>query len=204
MSRDIVFKEPSAEESDDDTARPMQSQGEKQASIEEIQDTPAQNQRPTTPPPVTGITPSAVTRSPLPIDEDKDPATETEAEPTEPKRSSCLATKPKIDYAKVNTGHIQVWKESRKKPMENFVLLGTMSSEDTESDPETIKEALARPEADEWRKAIDDELKQHQDSGTFRLEHLLPGRRTIGWRMVFQTKRDENGNVSKCKARLIA
>ena len=59
-SRDIVFEEPSTEESDDDTARPLQTQGEKQALIEEIQDTPAQNQRPTTPPPVTGIAPSAV------------------------------------------------------------------------------------------------------------------------------------------------
>ena len=58
--------------------------------------------------------------------------------------------------------------------MENFVLLGTMSSE-TESDPETIKEVLAQPEADEWCKAIDDKLKQHKDSGTFRLEHLPPG-----------------------------
>ena len=182
-----MFEEPSTEESDDDTARPMQSQGEKQASIEEIQDTPAQNQRPTTPPPVTGIAPSAVTRSPPPIDEDEDPTTETEAEPTELKISSHLATKPKLDYAKMNAGRIQMRKEPREKPTENFVLLGTMSSE-TESDPETIEEALARPEADEWRKAIDDELKQHQDSGTFRLEHLPPGRRTIGWCMVFQTK----------------
>ena len=60
MSRDIVFKEPSVEESDDDTARLLQTQGEKQVSIEEIQDIPAQNQRPTTPPPVTGITLSVV------------------------------------------------------------------------------------------------------------------------------------------------
>ena len=88
--------------------------------------------------------------------------------------------------------------------MENFVLLGTMSSKDTKSDPETIEEALARPEADEWCKAIDNELKQHQDSGMFRLEHLLPGQRMIGWRMVFQTKRDKNGNISKRKARLVA
>ena len=101
-----MFKEPSAEESDDDTARPMQSQGEKQALIEEIQDTPAQNQRPTTPPPVTGIAPSVVTQSPLPIDEDEDPAMETEAEPTEPKRSSRLATKPNLDYTKMNAGCI--------------------------------------------------------------------------------------------------
>ena len=103
-----MFEEPSAEESDDDTARPMQSQGEKQASIEEIQDTPAQNQRPTTPPPVTGIAPSAVTQSPPPINEDEDPATETEAELTELKRSNHLATKPKLDYAKMNTGCIQM------------------------------------------------------------------------------------------------
>ena len=76
--------------------------------IEEIQDTPAQNQRPTTPPPVTGITPSAVTQSPPPINEDEDPAMETEAELTELKRSSHLATKPKLDYAKMNAGYIQM------------------------------------------------------------------------------------------------
>ena len=114
-------------------------------------------------------------RSLPPINKGEDPAMETEAELTEPKRSSCLATKPKIDYAKVNTGHIQVWKESHEKPIENFVLLGTISSKDTELDPETIEEALARPKADEWHKVIDDELKQHQDSGMFRLEHLPPG-----------------------------
>ena len=103
-----MFKEPSTEESDDDTVRLLQTQGEKQALIEEIQDTPAQNQRLTTPPPVTGIAPSAVTRSPPPIDKDEDPATETEAEPTELKRSNHLATKPKLDYAKMNTGCIQM------------------------------------------------------------------------------------------------
>ena len=64
--------------------------------------------------------------------------------------------------------------------MENFMLLGTISSKDTESDPETIKEVLAWPEADKWHKAIDNELKQHQDSGTFRLKHLPPEQRTIG------------------------
>ena len=143
MSRDIVFKEPSAEKLDDNIVRPLQTQGEKQASIEEIQDPPAQNQRLTTPLPVTGITLSAVTQSPPPINEDKDSAMETEAEPTEPKRSSHLATKLKIDYTKANTGYIQVQKESCEKPMENFVLLRTISSEDTELDPETIEEALA-------------------------------------------------------------
>ena len=99
---------------------------------------------------------------------------ETEAELTELKRSNRLATKPKLDYAKMNAGCIQMRKELHEKPTENFVLLGTMSSE-TESDPETIKEVLAQPKADKWCKVIDDELKQHQDSGMFRLEYLLPG-----------------------------
>ena len=112
---------------------------------------------------------------------------ETEAEPTEPKRSSCLATKPKLDYAKMNAGCIQMQKELCKKPTENFVLLGTMSSK-TELDPETIEEVLAQPKADKWCKAIDNELKQHQDSGMFRLKHLLPERRMIGWCMVFQMR----------------
>ena len=61
ISRDIVFEELSVEESDDNTMRLLQSQGEKQTSIEEIQDLLAQNQRLITPPPVTEITPSAVT-----------------------------------------------------------------------------------------------------------------------------------------------
>ena len=60
MSRDIVFKEPSTEESDDDTVRLLQTQGEKQASIKEIQDTLVQNQRLTTSPLVTGIALSVV------------------------------------------------------------------------------------------------------------------------------------------------
>ena len=60
MSRDIMFKESSTEESDNDIARLLQTQGEKQTSIEEIQDPLAQNQRLTTPPPVTGIAPSVV------------------------------------------------------------------------------------------------------------------------------------------------
>ena len=106
MSRDVMFEEPSVKESDDDIVRLLQTQGEKQVSIEEIQDLPAQNQRLTTPPPVTGITLSAVTQSPPPINEDKDSAMETEAEPTEPKRSSHLATKLNIDYTKANTGYI--------------------------------------------------------------------------------------------------
>ena len=100
-----MFKEPSVEKSDNDIVRLLQTQGEKQALIEEIQDPLAQNQRLTTPLPVTGITLSAVMQSPLPINKE-DPAMEIEAELIEPKRSSCLATKLKIDYAKVNTGHI--------------------------------------------------------------------------------------------------
>ena len=54
------------------------------------------------------------------------------------------------------------------------MLLGTMSSK-TKLDPETIEEVLAQPKADKWCKVIDDKLKQHQDSGMFRLEHLPPG-----------------------------
>ena len=194
-----MFKELSAEKSDDDIARLLQTQKEKQASIEEIQDLSAQNQRPTTPLPVIKITLSAVMQLLPPIDKDEDSVTGTEVEPTESKRSSYLATKPKLDYAKMNIRYIQMQKKPHKEPTENFILLETISSK-TKSDPEIIKEVLAQPEANKWYKVIDNKLKQHQDSEMFRLEHLLLGQRMIGWYMVFQTKQDKNSNILKCKA----
>ena len=141
MSRDIVFEELSVEKSDNNIVRLLQTQEEKQALIEEIQDLLAQNQRPITPLPVIEITLSAVIQLPPPIDKDEDSVTETEVEPTESKRSSYLATKPKLDYTKMNIEYIQMQNKLHKEPTENFILLETMSSK-TKSDPETIKEVL--------------------------------------------------------------
>ena len=66
--------------------------------------------------------------------------------------------------------------------------------------PQTVKEALNSDERDKWRKAIDDELEQLQEKGTWRLEELPEGREAVGCKWIFLRKKDENGNIEAYKA----
>src|ERR1700731_1596033 len=59
--------------------------------------------------------------------------------------------------------------------------------------------------AKQWEKAVEAELEQLRSSGTFEWVPSVPdGRKPIGSRIVFQTKRDGDGNVVKYKARIVA
>ena len=70
--------------------------------------------------------------------------------------------------------------------------------------PQTVEEALKSDEKDKWRKAIDDELEQLREKGTWRLEELPEGREAVGCKWVFLRKKDENGNIEAYKAQLVA
>lgn len=56
----------------------------------------------------------------------------------------------------------------------------------------------------EWEKAMNEELESIQENQTWELKDLPPNRSSIGSKWVFKMKRDENGNVSRFKARLVA
>ncbi|KAL1941168.1 hypothetical protein VTO73DRAFT_7380 [Trametes versicolor] len=71
-------------------------------------------------------------------------------------------------------------------------------------EPQTYKEAMASPEANEWEAAMVQELESIASLGSFELTSLPPGRKPIGTRWVFLVKRDTNGNVLRYKARLVA
>jgi hypothetical protein len=52
----------------------------------------------------------------------------------------------------------------------------------------------------QWEKAMDDEYKQLQDTGTFEwIEMVLEGRKTVGSRWVLKEKHDESGKLDKFK-----
>ena len=70
--------------------------------------------------------------------------------------------------------------------------------------PITVKDALNGEEADQWKKAIDEELNTLKKMGTWELADLPEGREPIGCKWVFVKKRDEKGKLIKYKARLIA
>ena len=56
----------------------------------------------------------------------------------------------------------------------------------------------------EWRKAIDDELEQLQEKGTWKSEELPDGREAVGCKWVFLRNKDEDGNIEAYEARLVA
>ena len=55
-----------------------------------------------------------------------------------------------------------------------------------------------------WLNAMNDELKSIKDNDIWDLVELPKGRKLIGCKWVFKTKRDSKGNIERYKARLVA
>lgn len=78
-----------------------------------------------------------------------------------------------------------------------------MSSASDEA-PSSYAAALARPDADQWRQAMDEEIAALQSNGTWTLQQLPPDRKAIACRWVYALKRNEKGGIERYKARLVA
>jgi transposase InsO family protein len=71
--------------------------------------------------------------------------------------------------------------------------------------PETYREATDSDDADQWRRAMDKEMKSCEDAGTWkrvRRADLPPNANVIPCKWVFKLKNDETGAVTEYKARL--
>jgi len=71
-------------------------------------------------------------------------------------------------------------------------------------EPKSFDEAMKRPDAKEWKKATDAEMKQHEHNGTFELVELPPGCKTLDGKWVFKIKRGAENEIIKYKARFVA
>jgi hypothetical protein len=71
----------------------------------------------------------------------------------------------------------------------------------TDGDPITFAEAV---KSEKWRKAMDQEIQAIEKNDTWDLTVLPSEGKTIGVKWVFKTKFNENREVEKYKARLIA
>ncbi|GBL74308.1 Retrovirus-related Pol polyprotein from transposon TNT 1-94 [Araneus ventricosus] len=71
-------------------------------------------------------------------------------------------------------------------------------------DPVTVKEALSSPEANLWRKTINEEITNLTQAQTWELITKPPGMRIIPSRWLFRKKKDEAGKRANFKARLVA
>ena len=85
--------------------------------------------------------------------------------------------------------------------MEQFALQATADPDI----PMTREEAISGPDAAHWIAAMEDELKSHQENGTWGEETTLPtGRTCVGTKWLFKIKRDKDGNILRYKARFVA
>lgn len=71
-------------------------------------------------------------------------------------------------------------------------------------DPTSYEEAMNDENARKWKIAMDDEMESLRNFGTWQITKLPPGASAIGCKWVYKTKTDQNGNIVKFKARLVA
>ncbi|CAI7773427.1 unnamed protein product [Closterium sp. NIES-53] len=71
-------------------------------------------------------------------------------------------------------------------------------------EPATLKEALESSDAEEWKKAMESELKSIEENCTWELVELREGRKAITSRWLFKIKSDADGNIKHYKSRLVA
>lgn len=70
--------------------------------------------------------------------------------------------------------------------------------------PRSYEEALAGDEGEKWKAAMDEEINTLGKMGTWKLEDAPQDRKPVGCKWVFLRKRDEHGQITKYKARLVA
>lgn len=73
----------------------------------------------------------------------------------------------------------------------------------TAADPLTISEALSSPDADRWKLAMDEEYNSLIKNGTWSLTDLPVGQKPVTNKWIFNRKYDQNGQVTRFKARLV-
>lgn len=69
--------------------------------------------------------------------------------------------------------------------------------------PQTYQDAIVSPKSEQWRKAMDDEMRSLEENKTYSLTQLPPGKHAVGGRWVYALKSDIDGS-DKYKARFVA
>ncbi|CAI7779354.1 unnamed protein product [Closterium sp. NIES-53] len=71
-------------------------------------------------------------------------------------------------------------------------------------EPTTLKEALESSDAEEWKKAMESELKSIEENGTWELVELPEGHKAITSKWLFNIKSDADAKIERYKSRLVA
>lgn len=98
------------------------------------------------------------------------------------------------------TSNTRVTRSKSRAQNENHKAMMTVYKDD----PLTFKQAIESEDSDHWMKAMKKEMESLVGFKTWCLTKLPENRKAIGCKWVFKTKRNENGEISRYKARLVA
>ncbi|CAI7851011.1 unnamed protein product [Closterium sp. NIES-54] len=71
-------------------------------------------------------------------------------------------------------------------------------------EPANLKKALESSDAEEWKKAMESELKSIEENGTWELVGLPKGRKAITSKWLFKIKSNADGKIERYKSRFVA
>ena len=107
-------------------------------------------------------------------------------------------------------------RSSTKNTLPGFLRYGNIAETSTDelalkcdeelvsNDPKSLSEIKHREDADQWFKAMNEEMNSLIENKTWTLTKLPEGKRIVQSKWVFKTKRDNNGRIVRHKARLVA
>ena len=95
-------------------------------------------------------------------------------------------------------------RSSRTKYRPNFYGYGANFTQSQTQEPQSVEAALSTPEKAKWLEAMEKEMNSLEKNNVWELVELPSGRKHVGSKWVFKVKTDEDGNVERFKARLVA
>ena len=69
-----------------------------------------------------------------------------------------------------------------------------------EDDPTSFEEAIRSDHSSKWLEAIKDEMKSMNVNKVWDLKIISKGAKTVGYKWVYKTKLDSQGNIERYKA----
>lgn len=93
--------------------------------------------------------------------------------------------------------------ERERRPPDFYGELATIANSESR-EPATAREALAGPDTDKWKGAMEKEIESLHENQVWDLIELPKDRKAVGSKWVFKLKTDADGAVARYKARLVA
>src|SRR6202012_2226660 len=90
-----------------------------------------------------------------------------------------------------------------RRPVERYQAGFTALCDKIENEPSSYNEAMTSRDSDDWKEAMDCEIKSQHENASWRLVKRPQGKKILQNRWVYKMKTHPDGSLDKYKARLV-